>query len=68
MLLKRTLMLVVAGVVVGGSGALVLTRVLGKFLFDVKPTDPATFIAVAAILAAYWGLSPACCLHDAQRE
>jgi len=30
----------------------VLTRVLGKFLFEVKPTDPVTFMAVAAILAA----------------
>ena len=51
MLLKRTLLLVVAGVAVGGSGALVLTRVLGKFLFEVKPTDPATFLSVAAVLA-----------------
>lgn len=52
MLLKRTLLLVIAGVAVGGCGALVLTRVLGKFLFEVKPTDPVTFMAVAAILAA----------------
>ena len=51
MLLKRTLLLVMAGVVVGGSGALVLTRVLGKFLFEIKPTDPATFLSVAAVLA-----------------
>lgn len=52
MLLKRTLLLVMAGVALGGCGALVLTRVLGKFLFEVKPTDPVTFMAVAAILAA----------------
>jgi putative ABC transport system permease protein len=51
MLLKRTLLLVGAGLVVGGSGALLLTRVLGKFLFEVRPTDPATFVSVAAILA-----------------
>jgi putative ABC transport system permease protein len=51
MLLKRTLLLVTAGVILGGSGALVLTRVLGKFLFEVKPTDPATFLSVAAVLA-----------------
>jgi predicted permease len=50
MLLKRTLLLVMAGVAIGGSGALVLTRVLGKFLFEVKPTDPATFLSVAAVL------------------
>jgi predicted permease len=51
MLLKRTLLLVMAGVAIGGCGALALTRVLSKFLFEVKPTDPATFLAVAAILA-----------------
>jgi putative ABC transport system permease protein len=52
MLLKRTLVLVLAGVALGGCGALVLTRVLGKFLFEVKPNDPATFLSVAAILGA----------------
>ena len=52
MLLKRTLLLVIAGVALGGCGALVLTRVLGNFLFEVKPTDPVTFMAVAAILVA----------------
>ena len=51
MLLKRTLLLVMAGVAVGGCGALALTRVLAKLLFEVKPTDPATFLSVAAILA-----------------
>jgi putative ABC transport system permease protein len=51
MILKRTLLLVGAGLVLGGSGALGLTRVLGKFLFEVKPTDPLTFLSVAAILA-----------------
>ena len=51
MLLKRTLLLVGTGLVLGGSGALVLTRVLAKFLFEVKPTDPPTFLSVASILA-----------------
>ena len=51
MLLKRTLLLVTAGVALGGCGALMLTRVLSKFLFEVKPDDPATFLAVAAVLA-----------------
>jgi predicted permease len=51
MLLKRTLLLVLAGVTLGVCGALVLTRLLGKFLFEVKPTDPATLLSVAAILA-----------------
>ena len=51
MLVKRTLVLVAAGVALGGSGALVLTRVLSKYLFEVKPSDPATFLSVAGILA-----------------
>ena len=29
-----------------------VTGVLEKFLFEVKPTDPATFMAVAALLVA----------------
>jgi predicted permease len=52
MLLKRTLLLVMAGVAIGECGSFVLTRVLVKFLFEVKPDDPATFLSVAAILAA----------------
>jgi putative ABC transport system permease protein len=51
MLLKRTLLLVMVGVAIGGCGSFVLTRILGKFLFEVKPNDPATFLSVAAILA-----------------
>jgi putative ABC transport system permease protein len=51
MLLKRTLLLVMAGVAIGECGSFVLTRILGKFLFEVKPNDPATFLSVAAILA-----------------
>ena len=52
MLLKRTLLLVMGGLVLGGCGALVLTRVLAKFLFETKPDDPGTFLTVAAILGA----------------
>jgi len=52
MLLKRTLLLVMGGVVLGGCGALVLTRVLARFLFETKPDDPGTFLTVAAILGA----------------
>jgi putative ABC transport system permease protein len=40
-----------AGVALGGCGAVLLTRVLGRFLFEVRPTDPATFLSVAAVLA-----------------
>jgi len=52
MVVRRTLFLAAAGVALGAAGALAVTQVLAKFLFEVKPTDPATFVAVAAILAA----------------
>jgi len=52
MLLNRSLGLVMVGLLLGGCGALLLTRVLAKLLFEVKPTDPSTFLSVAAILAA----------------
>jgi putative ABC transport system permease protein len=52
MIAKRSLILVTMGVALGVAGALAVTRVLAKFLFDVKPTDPATFLTVAALLAA----------------
>ncbi len=52
MVLRNSLMLAAAGVSLGTAGALVVTRVLGRFLFEVKPTDPATFAVVALLLAA----------------
>ena len=51
LVLWRTLMLAGTGVAIGAAGALAVTRVLEKFLYEVKPNDPATFIAVAALLA-----------------
>jgi predicted permease len=38
------------GVAIGIGAALVLTRFLSSLLFDVKPTDPLTFIAVSLVL------------------
>jgi putative ABC transport system permease protein len=52
MVLRHTLALVGMGIALGTAGALAVTGVLEKFLFEVKPTDPATFIAVAAMLVA----------------
>jgi putative ABC transport system permease protein len=51
MVLRRTLMLAGVGVALGALGALAVTRVLAKFLFEVKPDDPATFFCVAALIA-----------------
>jgi predicted permease len=52
-----------AGVALGVLGAFALTRVLQRLLFEIKPTDPLTFVAVTALLMlvaflACW--SPAC--------
>ena len=40
-----------AGIVIGLLGALALTRLMTSLLFEVKPTDPATFAAVAILLS-----------------
>jgi ABC-type antimicrobial peptide transport system permease subunit len=51
--------LILAGVVIGLFGSLALTRVLASVLFEVEPTDPATFATVTfslsfvALLACY---------------
>jgi ABC-type antimicrobial peptide transport system permease subunit len=47
---RRGLVLVVLGVMLGLAGAFALTRTLTSFLFGVQPTDPATFAAVSALL------------------
>ena len=51
LVLGQTLGLVLAGIVAGALGAIALTRVLATLLYDVAPTDPATFVAVAVTLA-----------------
>ena len=51
MVLRRTLALAATGIAIGAAAALAATRVLAKFLFEVKPSDPATFVTVAALLA-----------------
>jgi putative ABC transport system permease protein len=40
------------GVAIGAVGALALGRVLSNLVYGVRPTDPITFLAVAALLAA----------------
>ena len=42
--------LVVVGSLVGVAAALLATRVLASLLYGVAPTDPATFIAIVALL------------------
>ena len=48
------------GILAGGALSLALTRLMSEMLFEVKPTDPATFASVAAamlgaaLMAAFW--------------
>jgi putative ABC transport system permease protein len=45
-------LLIAAGLVIGGAAAMGTGRFLASQLFEVKPTDPATFAAVAGVLLA----------------
>lgn len=56
--------LALAGVTVGLGCAWVLTRLMTSLLFEVKPTDPATFFGVAILLCA---VALASCYFPAQR-
>jgi predicted permease len=49
--LRRSLLMTGAGVLLGAAGALVLTRALRSYLFQVTPTDPLTFVAGAIVLS-----------------
>jgi predicted permease len=44
--------LAAVGVAAGIAGALVLTRVMAAVLYDVRTTDPGTFVTVVAVLLA----------------
>jgi putative ABC transport system permease protein len=50
LVLKEALHLTALGVGLGLLGAFAATRVLQSLLFEVKPTDPATFISLSLLL------------------
>ncbi|HEY3615599.1 MAG TPA: ABC transporter permease [Candidatus Sulfotelmatobacter sp.] len=52
LVMKDGVKLSLLGIVLGLAGAIALTRVMVSVLFEVKPTDPATLIGVALLLAA----------------
>jgi predicted permease len=64
MALGEGMSLVAIGLVCGFVGALVLTRLLRTLLYNVTPSDPFTFAAIAAILA---GVALLACLLPARR-
>jgi predicted permease len=51
-IVARALTLVAAGLLLGAAGSLAAVRLIASQVKDVSPYDPATFCAVAALLAA----------------
>ncbi|MEO8129321.1 MAG: hypothetical protein ABJF23_17520 [Bryobacteraceae bacterium] len=54
----------VAGILIGSAAAIMLTRLLTNLLYSVSPVDPATFAAVAMVLAV---IAMAACYIPARR-
>jgi putative ABC transport system permease protein len=52
MVLRQGARLALFGLAIGAAGAYALARVMRRLLFGVGTTDPATFVAVAAVLVA----------------
>jgi putative ABC transport system permease protein len=52
MILRQGMGLALVGVGLGLAAAFALTQSVRSFLFGVTPTDPVTFVGVAAVLAA----------------
>jgi predicted permease len=52
MVLRQGVLLVAIGLVIGATGALLLTSLISSLLFGVTPTDVATYGAVAVVLLA----------------
>ena len=50
LVLRQGMRVVAIGLVLGVAGALGLTRVLTNLLYEVKPTDPLTFVGVSLVL------------------
>jgi putative ABC transport system permease protein len=51
MILRQGALLALLGILIGAAGAFALTAMIKSLLFEVTPTDPATFVAVALVLA-----------------
>ena len=51
MILRRGMTLAGIGLLLGALAAVVVSRFIASLLFGVEPTDPLTFVAIAALLA-----------------
>jgi putative ABC transport system permease protein len=58
------LMMAMSGAVLGLAAALALSRVLTSMLYELRPTDPATFVSAAILLT---GVSLVACYIPARR-
>ena len=54
---RETLILISAGLILGGVGAVAASRVLGHLLFGVSGNDPVTLVCVAIVLATVAALA-----------
>ena len=52
LVVREGMRLAAVGITVGLAAAFAVTRLMASLLYDVKPTDPLTYAAVAAALAA----------------
>ena len=52
LVVRQGFALAATGILVGGVAAYALSRLMARFLFGVGASDPATFVGVAALLAA----------------
>jgi putative ABC transport system permease protein len=52
LVIGKAMLMVLVGLALGAVAALALTRVLASLLYDTSPTDPITWIAAGALLAA----------------
>ena len=64
MILRQGLGMVVAGLAIGVTGALALSRLMDGLLYGVRPSDPITFVAVALVLLS---VAVAACVLPARR-
>jgi putative ABC transport system permease protein len=64
LVLSRGLRLTIAGIAIGGVGAVLLTRLMGDLLYKVSPHDPLAFGSALAVIAI---ASLAACFLPARR-
>jgi putative ABC transport system permease protein len=64
MMVLQAMMPVVVGLAIGSFGALALSGALRGLLFEIRPTDPGTFVLGLAVLA---GAAALACLAPARR-